>query len=262
MFDNSQKLNKTEKGRNFVLGFTLLELMVTISIAIIVTAISFANLPNYSSKLSLELLAQDIAVSIRQAQVYGTSIYGSPSDEGYRVFQAYGVHFPAISDSSPGQYKYALFADLLGLIPGDVSGRLRNNFEYDGTNNGPNFTTCGTPTGNNECLEKFYVTGLREEISGFCLNYFPPDADPSTFDTFEKRWGNCLNGAVENSPRLKTLDIVFNRPDLAANFFGVDFNGDTHKNTGSNIGIIINSPKIDYKRAIVVWANGQISIDK
>ena len=55
-------------------GFTLIELMVTLAIFTIMTSVIMANYPGFNNKIALEVLAQDIALSIRQAQVYGISV--------------------------------------------------------------------------------------------------------------------------------------------------------------------------------------------
>jgi hypothetical protein len=83
---------------------------VVTAIIVVVTAIVLANNNRFGGVVLLENLAYDIALSVRQAQVYGISVerFGtSCSTPGVNCFSAgYGVDFNL---SSPGAYE--LFAD-------------------------------------------------------------------------------------------------------------------------------------------------------
>lgn len=116
-------------------GFTLVELMVTISIAVLITAMLFANFRHFREVLSLKRAAQEIALSLRQAQVYGTSV--REFGEGSGKFPGYGVRFKIASPDS-----YILFAD------------VNANNSYDGD------------------LEKVktFSIGTNDRISDLCLN--------------------------------------------------------------------------------------------
>ena len=50
-------------------GFTLIEMIVVIAIFGIVTTIILANLPTFRDRSSLDLVAQEVAINIRGAQV-------------------------------------------------------------------------------------------------------------------------------------------------------------------------------------------------
>ena len=84
-------------------GFTLIELLVVTSILIIITGLMLVNHSQFGGKILLQNLAYDVALSIRQAQVYGISVrqFGSGN---FGV--AYGMHFAV---SSPKTYE--LFGD-------------------------------------------------------------------------------------------------------------------------------------------------------
>ncbi|OGG61968.1 hypothetical protein A3C21_03580 [Candidatus Kaiserbacteria bacterium RIFCSPHIGHO2_02_FULL_59_21] len=84
-------------------GFTLIELLVVTAILTIVSGVVLANNGRFGGLILLENLAYDVALSIRQAQIYGISVrqFGSGNfDVGY------GMHF---SIGSPATY--VLFAD-------------------------------------------------------------------------------------------------------------------------------------------------------
>ena len=83
-------------------GFSLVELMVTIGIFITVTSLVFANYPKFRSQLTLKKTSQEIALAVREAQVYGLSVR-----EYDGVFPGYGIHF---NINKPGSV--LIFADL------------------------------------------------------------------------------------------------------------------------------------------------------
>ena len=103
-------------------GFTLVELIVSISIFILMTSLLIANYGAFNNSVLLTDLAYDIALAIRTAQTYGISVQGQCSSGGGNCassnFQApYGVAFCAISacsDSSQATFtnqQVVLFAD-------------------------------------------------------------------------------------------------------------------------------------------------------
>lgn len=84
-------------------GFTLAEMVVVIGIIAIVSSVVLANNNKFGGQVLLQNLAYDIALSIRQAQVYGIAVQRFNNEYA----SAYGMHF---SVSSPDIY--VLFADV------------------------------------------------------------------------------------------------------------------------------------------------------
>ncbi|HDO23639.1 MAG TPA: hypothetical protein ENG99_00250 [bacterium] len=126
----ARNINNIHQG-----AFSLVELLVTMSIALTITLMLFANYPRFRATLSLKRDAQEVALSVRQAQVYGTSVrkYGG----GVGVFPGYGIHFDSsIPDS------YILFAD------------VNANNSYDGVS---------------EAVETLHI-GSNDKISNLCGN--------------------------------------------------------------------------------------------
>lgn len=86
-------------------GFTLIELLVVTGIIVVITGVVLANNSRFGGVVTLENLTYDVALTIRQAQVYGISV----ARFGTNTFTAgYGVDFNL---SSPGTY--AMFADAI-----------------------------------------------------------------------------------------------------------------------------------------------------
>jgi len=81
-------------------GFSLIELLVALSILTIISTVVLANHTRFNSSVLLESLAYDIGLSVRQAQVYGLSVREFSS--GFQV--GYGVHFA-------GNGSYLFFVD-------------------------------------------------------------------------------------------------------------------------------------------------------
>lgn len=84
-------------------GFTLIELLVVTAILTLITGIMLASNTRFGGTVLLENLAYDVAISIREAQVYGISVRRFSSDN-FEV--GYGVRFSISSPTS-----YSLFGD-------------------------------------------------------------------------------------------------------------------------------------------------------
>ena len=82
-------------------GFSLIELLVVTGIFVVITGVVLANNAQFNSSVLLGNAAYDVALSVRQAQVYGLSTqqYSGEFQVGY------GVHFA-------GTTEYLVFADL------------------------------------------------------------------------------------------------------------------------------------------------------
>ncbi len=226
-----------EKNKNN--GFSLIELMVTISIFLLITTVTMVNYPRFSNKLSLDLLAQDVALSFRQAQIFGSSVFGAKGISGQATtFGAYGVHFDAPIPNQP-VYTYLLFADI-----GNSSHSTYR--EYDGPPADAN-VLCGSPVSGAECLEKFLVTG-RNKVVALCANFIDSETLPAA------RVARC------KANPLSSIDVVFVRPNLDAKIAAATVGGQV-TSAISNIGIVMESPGGDYDKTVVVWKTGQISVE-
>ena len=87
-------------------GFSVIELLVSVGIFIFITTLVLVKHSQFSGNILLGNLAYDVALSIRQAQVYGLSVREFEAGTGQFV-NGYGIHFAAGSPTT-----YFLFADL------------------------------------------------------------------------------------------------------------------------------------------------------
>ena len=73
-------------------------MMVVIAIVTTMTGVLIGNLPNFRDRTTLQLVAQDVAVTIRQAQVFGIGTKIEYDAGGGAVFRGHGMYFcdPAI----------------------------------------------------------------------------------------------------------------------------------------------------------------------
>lgn len=62
---------------SFKAGFSLIEMLVVLSIIAIVTAVTLSSLPSFRDNISIDLVASQVSTIARQAQVYGASQLGS-----------------------------------------------------------------------------------------------------------------------------------------------------------------------------------------
>ena len=262
-------------------GFSLFELIVVLSIAAVVSAITFSNFPKMNSKLSLDLLAQDIAITLRQAQVYGTTVMGTGANT--ENFDSYGVSFPNPTDAyfvnGTKDYKYTIFADLSAFDPTtETIETTRQGFYNEGTekcmdrsDNCLDVVPCGPPVklsggaGENECFQP-YVVNSRNKIKAICLNYIN---DANKTETKESKIADCTTNHIniKEPDQGATVDIAYKRPRMQASFRtkvngNFCYEGYCDGDPIQNIGIVVESEDGTESRVVVVWTNGQIAVER
>ncbi len=138
------KSNETMRGvmPNLVSGFSMIELLVVIGIFTLISMVTLGNYSSFNQKIAVSNLAHQIALEIRQAQVYGLSAKQSDISSG--VFPGYGVYFSATTPTS-----FILYAD----VDGD------KKYNHAGED-------CSSPA-NIECLENVLISN-GDNIRDIC----------------------------------------------------------------------------------------------
>lgn len=208
-------------SKNYQRGFTIIEMITVIAIVVIMTGVVLANLPDFRERTSLELVAQEIALVIRQAQAFGANTRGANTTTFQ--FPSYGVYFnlSAVTIAFQSSTAFRLFADA-------------NN--PDGILSDSSGMTCATPL--SECREVYNLQGG--------LSITKLEICPSS--------GTCtdLSGPVH------PLNIVFTRPNPEAKFLGETAGTDLCATGCSYAKITLTSARNLATRCIYVWTTGHI----
>lgn len=213
-------------------GFSVVELVVASAIFMVVTTVVVANYPRANSRLSLNMLAQDIAIVIREAQVYGTSIINS--DDG-SVAGSYGVYingheYQPVSPDLPYAKRVVLFKE------NEVVTTPSNN-ELDNTDCMGSITT-------DTCVQQLNIKS-RNKILFLCK------------DGFDEANYTCNPGGD-----LRVTNIVFKRPNPDAIFTTYKTPPTSAAETDASKVVIIVQSEDDAtaKRAIIVAKSGYIQV--
>ncbi len=188
-------------------GFTLIELIVVSAIILIVTAFIMFRQTKFNSVTLMRSLSYSIALSVRQAQVYGTSI--REFSKGSNVFApGYGIHFPSSGASSDTYY---LFADTVPPSGG--------NGAYDGISEAlPAFTLgkgyvinslCAVIIGANTCTPVSYLTVFfRRPNPDACIstNVSPSSCAPGAAATYSSAYVQVMSTGNNDTRAIKISD--------------------------------------------------------
>src|SRR5579872_625888 len=91
-------------------GFTLVELLVVVAVITIITAFILFSQNKFDSSTLMRSLAYSVALSIRQAQLYGVSVRADTATGATNPFApGYGIYM-----SSGDLSHYYIFSDLNG----------------------------------------------------------------------------------------------------------------------------------------------------
>ena len=207
-------------------AFTLVELIVTVSIFAFITTLVISKYGTFNQNVLLTNLAYDMALTIRTAQTFGVSVktsnnLGNPCYTSSTPFQCvYGVHFDYTLNNSFTLYSIPI---LVG-----------NTYHYPGSANDINQYTLKS----GGVISNIYTCTVSN-------NSLTPDTNP----------GGCTAMGTSN------VDIYFKRPDSSSHICTVIPASGAENCTWSSAYIKIgNSNTPTNYRWVVVFQNGQISV--
>lgn len=220
--------------RKFIKGFTLAELITVIAIFVLISAMVLFNYNGFQNSISLGNLSDDIALTVRKAQVYAIGSKGMSIQNFTGVqFPGYGLHFETnpskLSASSANEKSFIFFADI-SMAPGVPADGL-----YTSASGSCNPAFVGI---NDECLDIINITS-GDKITDICSN------------------GTCYSyGGTYD-----TLDVVFKRPESDAYLCPRSSAGAPvcPSTPPSNAGVKIKALNGTTK-TITIYNTGQISV--
>ncbi len=135
-------------------GFTMIELLISISIIVIISSIAVFNHQRFSEAMAISNVAYDVAITLRQAQVYALSGRQPDIFLGDNV-PSYGVRF------NQGSGSFQLMADT------NNNGTLNQDIE--------NLTLQRGVEVNRLCLAN-HNGGCEQNVSGLSVFFIRPKA--------------------------------------------------------------------------------------
>lgn len=182
-----------------VSGFTLVELLVTISLFVVITGVVLFNSKSFDNSVLLHNFTYDVALTIKQAQTYGVNV----NENSQGSFDSdYGVYF----DISESPTNFVIFNDFLDykLPPSDP--------EYDPQFRTKTVDTCDIDS---ECIKK-YSMNKGTHIKDICVS------------------NDLLN--LSYVCGVTKLSVTFSRPSLEANIY--TFGDTVSKNKYAKINLV------------------------
>ncbi len=194
-------------------GFTLIEMITVLSIFMIMTSIVLFNYKKFTNDTILTNMAYEVALSVREAQIYGVSVRNPAGVSSADFDSPYGIHFPLVAGGTPS---YFLFADV------DGDGR------YDGG------STC--TAGSGECVipyamqRNIKVTNLQFKDSGGCAQ--PPDVPADISLVFRRP--NPEPVFNNNNSTYEFAEITLTAPNNSVRYVVVSNNGQIYVDNESS----------------------------
>ncbi|KKU67539.1 MAG: hypothetical protein UX89_C0014G0009 [Parcubacteria group bacterium GW2011_GWA2_47_16] len=204
-------------------GFSLIELVVAMAIFVTISSVLVVSQRRFGGNTLITNLAYDVALTMRQAQVYGISVrrVKAVSDpEGIAQFErSYGIHIGTAG-------YYILFAD------------ADNDKKYNTASNSATGCLSSPSSGLPECVSFFKIE------HGNYIKQFCGGAD-------------CYYGPLASNA-IDRLEVLFHRPEPEPTVKGYKSGALVSGDYGS-ASVMVSSPQMATK-SICISATGQMSI--
>ncbi len=213
-------------------GFTLMEIILVVSIIIILSVITVINFSNNKEIVSLQSDAENLLLNIRKTQSLAMAVNNAGSGN-YQ--NGYGMYLTAVLGNPPGPqeidpFSYIIFSD----FENSAGGKDWDRAYLENSTANP----CGTPVwATSECVEKITMDNMNY-VSSIEL------CDTSCTGT-------------------DFISITFLRPNLDAYFCTTASSGGgcTSPISAGYAKITLKSPDTGKSKIINVWSTGQISLE-
>lgn len=227
-------------------GVSLIELLVVIAIFMIISSMTIFSYNDFRSSLSIQNLADDIALSVRKAQNYAIGAVGSSGEFTF----GYGLNFSAKSTQRSGNGVNESIENQLTLTGSMISSNAKSFILFidrDGSGfyNRENIVICDDPN-DPRCLENLEVLSITSNdlISGINI---------------------VVNGRETALRENDQIDLLFKRPNPEPVFCYRRSGAsrcDDSSGMISNIKIKVSSVRdSSIYKIITISNNGQISVD-
>ena len=149
MFSKNLKLNE---------GFTLAELIVVMAIATVIITSVVVQQSRWNDRLAVDTQAYELALMIRQAQIYSLGVreYTAGTDDKFNI--GYGVHFDT---SGPPSERYIFFADRDGDFKYDPEEEIETKYLTKGVKVNKICSAVASPCPGSSGLKQIDVSFLR-----------------------------------------------------------------------------------------------------
>lgn len=215
-------------------GMTLIELVIVLSIFSILTGVVLFNYGDFSSSLTMQNLADDIALTIRRAQSYAIGVRGSSGE----FEKGFGVNF-SVRDANISNEDFKTYSSSQKsfiFYTEDTSGG-RYYFEFEGED------SCGISSDPSySCLEKLSIK-TADYISNIKIK---------------------KSDKPENLTEDEQINIFFIRPNPEPKFCLIEKGKIDCDDNSSRIEEVIieirNFKSTDINKYVKIFNTGQISV--
>lgn len=154
-------------------GFTLFEVLVSLAIFLVLTAVIVAKNTQFKGAALISNLAYEVALLYRQTQTYGTAVRGSGPLIESRISAGYGLHIDLGNGTGASAQRIVMYVD--------NSDPVTPNFLYDATEIKDTFNiqagfsidkVCATIAGTGE------VCSTNPDYTTLDITYRRPDPAP------------------------------------------------------------------------------------